>query len=122
MMQKKEAMSYDCICFNCLAYEFDPTKLKETERKIKSRLRYRGAGPYDQARVEYIRRFRDDLYREFAAPAESKYYSKTDSEFSSPDDFNIEMMTEDYSCIYNLIDAGGMRQMILFAAYLYYLR
>lgn len=121
-MPEKEVISYDCICFNCLAYEFDPTESKETERKIKNRLRYRGAGPYDQERVEYIRKLRGDLYREFAAPAESKYYSKTDSEFSTPDDFNIDIMTEDYSRIYNRIDEDDIRQMMLFAEYLYYLR
>lgn len=121
-MPKKEVMSYDCICFNCLACEYDPTESKETERKIKKRLRYHRAGPYDQERVEYIRKLRIDLYLEFAAPVKSKYYSKTDSEYSSPDDFNIDMMTEDYSRIYNRIDEDDMRQMILFAEYLYYLR
>ena len=121
-MKDDKSQTYDFICFTDLAYEFDLTKKKEIEKKIKGRLKYHKLGDYKQERVDYIRQLKDDLCSEISDPRKSKYYHNSKSMYAVLEDFNVVQMTADYNKKYNKVNKTELIGMINFAIYLYYLR
>ena len=121
-MSEKEKPSYEYICFGELVYEFDPSSKKKTEGKIKRRLKYYGAGAYDQARVDYIRTLKNDLYAEITAYEKSRFFKKIDSPYTVMADFDTAAMTSVYSAQYPAIARSEVERMVSFAVYLYYTR
>jgi hypothetical protein len=118
----KNEMTYDYICFGDLAYEFNADEAKETEKKIKRRLRYYSSGGYDQNRVDYIRVLRNDLYHEITKCKKSQYYLGPTGKFAHPKDFEFEKLKKDYLEKYPEVTDHDMGRMINFAIYLFYLR
>lgn len=121
-MTEDKRQTYNFICFTDLVYEFDFSDKKEIEKKIKRRLRYHKLGDYSQARVDYIRTLKNDLYAEISSGTKSKYFSKSKSNYADLNDFNIEGMTADYSKKYGQVEEKEMTDMINFAIYLYHTR
>ena len=78
-----------------LAWEFSFTDIKETEAKIKRKLRAKKIGKYDQQRVDRLRRLKDAVQTEISKCHKSKYYSKSAGEFADMKDFDTLRMTED---------------------------
>lgn len=121
-MAEDKRWTYDFICFSDLAYEFDSSGSKEIEKKIRRRVKYHKLGDYNQERVDYIRKLKDDLYKEISAPAESKYFKKTESIYAEFADFNIEQMEADYAKKYDRVDKKEMMGIIGFAVDLFHMR
>ena len=118
----KKGVSYDSVCFTELAYEFRPEEKKETEKKIKRRLKYYNLGDYDQNRVDYIRRLKNELNAEICNYNKSKYFHGKGSGYASLDDFDISRMVTDYLITFDKILEVDMYAMLNFAIYLYWLR
>jgi hypothetical protein len=114
--------TYDFICFTDLAYEFDISKKKEIETKIKRRLKYHKLGKYNQERVDYIRQLKGDLYSEITKGSDSTYYHKSQSSFADLADFDTRRMSIDFHNKYNQVNMDELAAMINFAIYLYHLR
>jgi len=121
-MTKKNDQTYDFICFTDLIYEFDISKKKEIEKKIKSRLKYHKLGDYDQDKVDYIRALKNDLRSDIAKTSESTYFHKSKSEYAELTDFDVDSMTTDYHKKYNKVNKDELKAMINFAIYSYHLR
>ena len=115
-------MTYDFACFSVLAYEFNINESKETEKKIKQRLKYYSLGNYDQDRINYIRALRNDLYNELTKFQKSEYYVGSTGKFADFNNFNLEKMKQDYLDKYPKISNHDMGGIIGFALYLFYLR
>jgi len=113
---------YDYICFTSLVHELETSFKKSIEIKIRKRLKYYGAGPYDPERVDKIRSLKEEIRTELNSPESSLFFNKKGSEYAELKDFNVEKMAEHYSKKYNFIDKDVMIGMINFAVYLYYLR
>src|SRR4051812_41206041 len=111
-MCAQKGQTYDFICFTDLIYEFDFSEKMEVEKKIKRRLKYHKLGDYNQGRVDYIRKIKNDLHSEISSGNKSKYFNKTKSEYTELSDFNIEGMTSDYFKKYNKVDKDEMKAMI----------
>ena len=86
MNNRKE--TYDFICFSELAYEWDASAKKNTETKIRKRLRSINQG-YDPQRIDYIRSLRNDLYNEISLSDRSEYFTKSTIEYADLADFRI---------------------------------
>lgn len=121
-MTEEHENTYEFVCFSDLAYEFDFSEKKEAERKIKRRLKYYKLGEYDQERVDYVRRLKDELYSEISSQSKSKYFQKSKSNFADLEDFNFERMLADYTETYERITKSDMGRILNFAIYLYHLR
>lgn len=117
-----DKMPYDFICFTSLAFEFGADNTKEIENKIRRQLRYYKAGQYDQLRIEYIRRLKNELQLEISNCISSPYFKKNPSAFSEFEDFDLDKMVIDYSVKYPDIQEELLVCMINFAVYLYHLR
>jgi len=114
--------TYDFICFAKLAYEFDYSDKKETENKIKESLRYYKLDSYDQERVDYLRRLKNDLYIEISSTTSSRYYQGPSSKYAALEDFDVYQMADDYLKKYDTVDRDELIRMINFSIYLYYMR
>ncbi len=121
-MAEQKSQSYDYTCFTDLVYEFDFSKKKEIEKKIKRRLKYHKLGDYNQERVDYIRQLKNELHSEISKASQSKYFHKSKSNYAELADFDIETMTNDYTKKYDKVDKGELTAMINFAIYLFHLR
>lgn len=121
-MPKETNQTYDYICFTDLVYEFQPAQQKAIETKLKRRLKYHKLGAYNQARVDYIRKLKNELCAEITAASASKYYTASESGFAEMRDFNTALMNAEYGAKYTEIDADELSAMIGFAIYSYYLR
>jgi len=121
-MTQKTEQSYDFICFSDLAYEFDFSEKKETENKIKRKLKYHKLGEYTQERIDYIRELKNDLYKEISLQTKSKYFNKSKSNYADLSDFNVEKMQSDFLKKYEKINSSDMFGILNFAIYLYHLR
>lgn len=116
----KQKQTRDYIYFSELAYEFDSTDFPEVEKKIKRRLEYYKLSSYNQERVDYIRRLKNEVYREISH--QSKYYNKSESDYADLADFDIERMTSDFLENYPDLTELDMTRILNLAIYLNYLR
>lgn len=121
-MTNIKRQTYDFICFTDLAYEFEVSDEKETEKKIKRRLKYHKLGGYNQERVSYIRQLKNDLRSEISSGVKSKYFINSKSKYADLNDFDFDSMVLDYVKKYDKIDKNEMEGIINFAIYLYHLR
>lgn len=115
-------MTYDFLCFSDLVYEFDQDNSFQTEKKIRRRLKYYKLEPYKQERVDYIRQLKNELYSEINKNSKSIYFTKAHGRYAQPDDYNFELLKNDYLKKYSHIDEIDMVAIINLAIYLYYLR
>ena len=115
-------MSYDFVCFTDLANEISSEYKKETEKKIKRRLKYYNLGDYKQDKVDYIRQLKDELCAEIHLYNKSKYYQAKGRGYANIDDFDTSRMFTDYLKKYDRIAKSDMYGILNFAIYLYWLR
>lgn len=62
--KERAAKSADEVILRVLVWEFACDDPKEAERKIGRRLRYYGLGPYQRARVDLLRRLKNETQSE----------------------------------------------------------
>ncbi|TGK06624.1 hypothetical protein EHO59_00325 [Leptospira semungkisensis] len=120
MPSQKRETSYDYVCFSELLYEYD--KPKETEKKIKRRLKYYELGDYDQDRVDTIRKLKNDLSEEIQKNSGSKYYLGSKEIYAALNDFDFDLLLKDFQLKYQRISKDDMSSILLIAIYTYYLR
>jgi len=112
-------MTYDFVCFSDLAYEFNNNENKETEKKIKRRLKYYSLGNYDQNRINYIRTLKNDLYAEITKYDKSQYYLGPTGKYADIKDFDFENLKQDYLKKYPQVSTQDMGRILNFAIYLW---
>lgn len=113
--------TYDFICFSELAYEWDSSAKKNTETKIRKRLKSIN-WEYNQQRIDYIRSLRNDLFNEISLSDKSKYFTKSNLEYADLSDFNIKQMETEFKMNYGEINNEDLLNIIEFAVYLFYVR
>jgi hypothetical protein len=115
--------TYDLICGTTLIWEFDISEIKETNQKIKRKLKYYKLGDFDQDRVENLRNLKNELKTEIHLYQKSKYCRKSkNSKYSDLADFDTDLMVSDFIEKYDKISKSDMRGIIRYAIFLYYLK
>ena len=122
MNQTEAPQTYDWVCFQVLAYEFDTDDPKDFDKKLRRKLKSSGLGIYDAERIAVIRNLKNDLQSEIGKFARSHYYLKATGPYASLTDFDIDRMVDDYSRKYPSVAKDDMRGIMNFALYCYYLR
>ena len=105
-----------------LGYEFPFSDKRETEAKIKRKLRRSKLGGYDQPRIDLLRRFKDEIQAEISRWRESKYYTHSHGEYADARDFDKVRIAEDFAEAFPSIPKESISQFVDSAVYLYYLR
>jgi hypothetical protein len=118
----KNKQTYNLICFGELAYEFDVTQRSKVEAKIKRRLKYYELGDYNQARVDEIRKFKNELSNEISSYKTSKYYKSLGTGFAELNDFDITGLQKHFSAKYPAIGKDELPAIIYFAIDYFHMR
>lgn len=122
MAKKRSDATYDHSCFMVLAYEYGDNKIKESEKKIRAKLKYNKLGAYDEARVNKLRELTEELSAEIRLQNRSAYFSKSNNEFSNMEDFDFKKWAEDLSIKYPTIDKKELDSIVGMAVHLFHCR
>ena len=120
--KKRTSKSAERVIFDVLGREFPFSDKRESERKIRRRLRYHRVGPYRQERVDLLRRFKDEIQNEIHRRESSRYFAGSHGQYAALEDFAIERMIEDFGRSYPVVNHEEIKAFVPFAVYLYYLR
>lgn len=121
-MAENTKLSYEDAVLTILAREFSSTDIKETEAKIKRKLRAKNIGKYDQQQVNRLRRLKDALQTEISKCHKSKYYSKLAGEFANMKDFDTLRITEDFAAAFPEVPKQSIHSFVEYFIYLHYIR
>src|SRR4029453_10302832 len=122
MAETRKLTAYDDAVLTNLAWEFSFTDIKETEAKIKRKLRAKKLGKYDQQRVDRLRRLKDAVETEVKKCDKSKYYSKLAGEFADMKDFDTLRMAEDFVTVFPEVPKQSIHEFVEYFIYLHYIR
>lgn len=114
--------SYEDAVLGILAWEFSSTDIKETEAKIKRKLRTKNIGKYEQQRVDRLRHLKDVVQTEISKSQNSKYYSNSAGEFASMKDFDTKRMTDDLAAVFHEVPKQSIHDFVEYFIYLHYIR
>jgi len=122
MKKTKNPRTYVGEILAVLAYEFPHVEHAASEKKIKRRLREKKLGAYDQARVDAIRKFKDDLMDELGKYDKSKFYLGSDGEFANRQDWDYDRLLRHLQKRHPKVPKIEISGFLSFAIYIYYLR
>jgi hypothetical protein len=114
--------SVDEVMLDVVIWEFPSDDPKEAERKIRRRLRHHDLGPFQQERVELLRRLKNETYSEIRREGQSRYFAGRHGDHSAVEDFDIDRLIGDLSASYPDVPREEIERFIPWAIYLYYLR
>jgi hypothetical protein len=120
--KKRTTRSTDAVILDVLGYEFAFDEHLGAERKIRRRLRYDGLGPYQQERVNLLRRFKDEVQSEIHRGGQSRYFVGSHGKYAAMEDFDGGRMVQDLAQSYPEIPREEIAAFVPLAVYLYYLR
>jgi len=122
MAETTKPSPYEDAVLTILAREFSATDIKETEAKIKRKLRAKKIGEYDHQRVDRLRRLKDAVQTEVNKCRESNYYSKLAGEFADMKDFDTLRMTENFAAAFPEVPKQSIHEFVEYFIYLHYIR
>jgi hypothetical protein len=122
MAETTKLTAYEDAVLTILAREFSITDTKETEAKIKRKLRAKKIGKYDQQRVNRLRHLKDAVQTEVSKCHKSKYYSELAGEFADMKDFDTLRMTEDFAAAFPEVPKQSIHEFVEYVIYLHYIR
>jgi len=96
--------------------------IKESEAKIKRKLRTKKLGQYDSQRVTRLRCLKDAVQTEITKCDKSKYYSKLAGEFANMKDFDTLRMTKDFAAAFPEVPKQSIHEFVEYLIYLHYIR
>jgi hypothetical protein len=122
MAKRRKPDNPDQVIFSVLVYEFRADEHGKSEATIRRRLRYHGLGPYDQERVELLRRLKDSLRVEIGRHQHSRYYLEPHGEYAAMEDFDVPRLVDDCCAEFLEVARADIESFVQFAVFTYYLR
>lgn len=122
MSMATNAPTYEGEALSILAFEFSQSDHAESERKIKRRLRDKKLGSYDQARIDRIRAFKDDVQRELRKANRSAYYAGPHGNYADDHDWDFDRLKQHFVNLHPEVPETAIGRFLPYAIYLYYLR
>jgi hypothetical protein len=89
MKTTKEKQTYEGEVLSVLAFEFRSSDRSESERKIKRRIHDKNLGSYDQARIDALRGFKDDVLEELSKATRSRFWLCTHGKYADMQDWDF---------------------------------
>ena len=120
--KKRPTKTADAVILDVLAYEFEFDDRAKAEGKIRRRLRYYGLGPYQQARIDLLRRLKDETQGELHRRERSRYFVGSHGDYAALEDFDVERLTQDLSESYPDVPRKEIAGFVPGAIWLYYMR
>ena len=120
--KQRATRTSDSVILDVLAYEVGFDDPREAEGKIRRRLRNHGLGPYQQSRVDLLRRFKNEIQGEIHRNKRSRYYVGSHGVYAAMEDFDVERLTQDLSASYPDLPREEIAAFVPRAIYYYFLR
>jgi hypothetical protein len=120
--KKQPTKTCDAVILQVLVYEFEFHAPAEAEGKIRRRLRYHGLGPYQQERIDMLRRLKNEVQTEIHRWERSRYFVGRHGEYATMEDFDGERLTQELSASYTDVTRDEIAAFVPAAIYLYHLR
>jgi hypothetical protein len=118
----KEPPTYEAEVLAVLAFEFSESEHAESDRKIKRRLRDKHLGAYEQARIDALRTFKDDVQRELQSTTQSKFYAGSHGHYGDMQDWHFDELKRHFAQRHSPLSEATIAGFLPHAIYLYYLR
>jgi hypothetical protein len=118
----KKPRTYEGEILSVLTYEFSQEEHAASEKKIKRRLREKKLGAYDQARVDALRSFKDDLQDELHKRDKSPFYAGSHGEYSKMEDWDHDRLLLHLQKKHAKVPEIEIARFLSTAIYIYYLR
>jgi len=122
MATKSPTATYDGEALGVLAYEFSASNKTEAEAKIKGRLKRKKLGAYDQARIDTLRRLKDELQVEIHKAEKSTYFTRCHDHYCDMRDFDVPRLSADVAARYPQVPKTEIESFVPFCVFNYYLR
>ncbi len=122
MKKKKESPTYEGEVLAGLAFEFPFSDHAESESKIKRRLREKKLGPYNQERIDAIRKFKDDVQEELGKFNKSQFFTGTHGKYADMQDWDLNALLQHMQKKHTDVSKTTIDNFLPYAIYLYYLR
>jgi hypothetical protein len=113
--------STEWLMFQALAYEFPSDDPRSFDTKVRRKLR-RAGRPFSQEMFDQVRSLKNDLQAEISKSSGSSFYVGGHTGLASLENFDFAALVGHYGALYPTIPEDGLRAMINFSIYLYYLR
>lgn len=120
--EERARAAYDGEVLAVLRDEFPNDDQALTNEKIRARLREKSLGAFDAARVDTLRRLKDDLQSELSSGPRSGHFTGAHGLYANPEDFDHAELVNDYTAKYPRVSSEAIAAFIPLAVYLYYLR
>ena len=128
-MAKKTPTTYEAVALGALHGEFSFSNKSDTDAEINRLLKRNKLGDFDAARIDLLRRFKDEMQREIGLrplpePArftESPYYVGRHGKYGDYTDFDIPRLTADMMARYPGIPKDDVEWFVRYAVGTYYL-
>lgn len=122
MKKKKKPATYEGEALAVLAFEFDFSDRAESERKIKRHLRDKKLGPYDQDRIDILRRFKDDVRKELGKCNRSQFYTGFHGKYADMLDWDFGALLHPLQKKHPNVPKKEIDSFLPHAIFLYYLK
>ena len=114
--------AYDDVVLGVLVYESAPRSVPESDRQIRGRLRQRGLGAFDPARVGRLRRFKDELQLEIHKADASAYFVGRRGRYGAVEDFDVPRLVRDMKSRYPRVRKRRIDWFVPLCVFTYYVR
>jgi len=126
-MKNKTPPTYEREVLGVLAYEFPSSNKQEAEEKIRKRLKRKKLGDVDPARIQLLRRLKDQVQLEIGKQERSSYYrGPADNKvrlqtYADMSDFDIPKLVVDMIAAYPGIPSKEIESFVPFAVFIYHM-
>ena len=114
--------TYEEEILDVLRFEHSVEQYGASERKIRRRLREKGLGPYDQARIDALRRLKDDASAELGYPVQSRFHTPGPGRFADWSDWDLPGLLDYMRSRHTDLPTGVVDDFVTWAIDLYYMR
>ena len=123
MPVSNNSSSYEWECLAILANEISDDDPRDAERRIKTKLRQKKLGPYDQARIERLRSLKNEVRSEFSLPChDSRYFLGCKSGWADFADYDLQRLATDLATRFPDIALDNITGIVRLSAFLHYIR
>jgi hypothetical protein len=116
------AAAYDSELLAVLGYEFSQSDVAVSERKIRRRLREKGLGAYDQARVDAARALKNDVQQVFDHRTSSPFHKPGADKHAAESDWNLPGLVAHLQARHSTLNPESVHGFVRWGLFYYYLK
>lgn len=114
--------AYDRAVLEVLLMEFSHSNRADIDDQIRQRLQRERLGPWDEERIERLRRLKDDLQSEISPIHPSHFKREGGGEYAKIEDWDRGALLEHFKLRHPQVSERALEDILVRAIYYYYLR